>query len=164
MLLIQDAPADPDEGATIETKVPRVDPIGEAPTNEQRVLAVALFAEAMADFRDGNHEAAHAGFSKVLLEDPMNPLARDRLVEVERAIDDRAKAAGLTDRRRVKLAVSVEALVGREIAPNDAFVLSRLAAGVLSVADLLSICPFPAFRVRAILQRHLLAGAVKMVE
>ena len=153
----------PDETATKETPV-AVQPTDDLPTNPIRVQAVALFAEAMADYRDGNHEAAHAGFSKVLLEDPLNSLARDRLVEVERAIDERAKAAGLVERRRVKLALSVESLVGREIAPNDAFVLSRLAAGVLSIGDLISICPFPAFRVRAILQRHLVSGAIKLVE
>src|SRR5207249_6232688 len=70
------------------------------------------FSRALVDFREGRLEAARAGLGEVLALEPLNALARERLAEVERALTDRARAAGLTDRRRVRLSIPVQKLVG----------------------------------------------------
>ena len=61
----------------------------------------------------------------------------------------------------MRLAVPIGSLVGKQIPPNDAFVLSRLAAGPLSIGDLLHLCPFPEHELLEILIRHAGTGVLR---
>jgi CheY-like chemotaxis protein len=124
------------------------------PKEDSGQVAVPAFARAMARFRSGDLPGARRAFLEVLDVDPMNLLARHRLDEVERAIVALARKNGLTGTQTVRLAVGIGTLLGRKsVFPNDAFVLSRLAAGPLTVGDLVLLCPFPEHEVLEIVQR-----------
>lgn len=114
-----------------------------------------LFAAALVKLRHGNAEEARADFLQVLELDPRNALARSSLEKAERQLAEQARQAGLTDDRILTLAVPLTALLGKHLAANDAFVLSRLAAGRLSVSQLLQLCPLPSWEVLHLLHRCL---------
>lgn len=114
-----------------------------------------LFAGALVLLRHGNAEDARRDLLRVLEMDPRNALARSSLEKAERQLAEQARQAGLTDDRILTLAVPLTALVGKHLAANHAFVLSRLAAGRLSVSQLLQLCPLPSWEVLHLLHRCL---------
>ena len=119
------------------------------------------FASALLLLRKGAADEARRELLRVLQLDPRNALARASLEKAQRMICDQARASGLADDRIVALGVPLATLVGRKMGPNDAFVLSRLAAGKMSVAQLLQVCPLPEFEVFATLQRAITDGLVR---
>lgn len=127
---------------------------GQSPT-------AAILSHALSRFRAGELPAARDAFLDVLTIDPMNALARQRLHEVEQALASRSRQSGLENETEVMLAVPIQELVGQKLAPGDAFVLSRLAAGPLSVQDLLVLCPRSAHDVLSVLERFLASGILR---
>jgi DNA-binding response OmpR family regulator len=130
-----------------------------APPPAQAPATVAVLTRALVLLRAGDYAGARTGLLDVLSNDPMNPLARQRLAEVEAAL---VAQSGLTPDRRVKLAIPLEQLVGRQIGPQDAFVLTRLAGAPngMPIGDLVRICPLPEAEVLAVVQRHIASGVL----
>ena len=125
---------------------------------------IALLTRALVLFRGGDLAGARDGLAAVLSIDPMNPLARQRLAEVEAMLASQAQSTGLGMTTKVKLAIQIHELVGRAIPPNDAFLLSRLAAGALSLAELVQICPMPEGEIRKSLSTYLQSGVLKTID
>lgn len=119
------------------------------------------FASALVLLRKGAAEEARRELLRVLQLDPRNALARASLEKAQRMISEQARTSGLADDRVLGLALPLAKIVGRKMTPNDAFVLSRLAAGRMSVAQLLQVCPFPEFETLTILQRAIADGLVR---
>lgn len=122
---------------------------------------IALLTRALVLLRAGEINAAREGLIAVLAIDPSNPLARLRLTEVDNTLAERSAAAGLGPTEKVKLAIQIHELVGRAIPPNDAFLLSRLAAGALSIQELITICPMPEIEIRRSISGYLASGVLK---
>ncbi len=122
---------------------------------------IAALTEGLIRFRAGDLGGARQKFVEVLTADPLNALARQRLNEVDQAIASAARAAGLANEARISLAVPVQKLVGQKLDAGDAFVLSRLAAGTLTVADLLHVCPIPEHEVLSVIDRYLASGLLR---
>ena len=74
---------------------------------------------------------ARAGYRQVLDASPGNPIALRALAEIERLFAERF-AAEMT----VSLAVSLHELVDTSVSPRESLVISRLAAGPMSVRRL----------------------------
>ena len=120
---------------------------------------VGMLTRALVMLRAGDLNSARAGLIEVLQLDPLNPLARQRLTEIETSLTQEAKSStGLSPDMRIKLAVRLEELIGKAIPPNDAFVLTRLAGTSLTVAELIQICPIPENEIWQVVQRHLAGG------
>lgn len=120
---------------------------------------VGMLTRALVMLRAGDLPSARAGLIEVLALDPLNPLARQRLAEIEATLGAQARSSsGLSPDMRVKLAVKLEDLIGKPIPPNDAFVLTRLAGTSLTVAELIQICPLPENEIWQVVQRHLAGG------
>lgn len=134
-------------------------PFSPAPKEAPPPWATA-FASALVLLRRGDAEGARRELLRVLELDPRNAFARASLDKAQRQISEQARKSGLADDRVLALAVPVSTLVGKAMTPNDAFVLSRLAAGRMTVAQLLQVCPLPDFEVLAILQRCVESGLV----
>lgn len=128
-------------------------PVSEAPT-------VAMLTRALVLFRAGDLLGAREGLVEVLHLDPANPLARQRVQKVDAALAVEAAAQGLKPDLKIKLATPLEKLVGQAIAPNDAFVITRLAGGTTTIGDLLRICPLPEATVIDVVQRYLANGVI----
>ena len=122
---------------------------------------IALLTRALVLLRAGDTNAAREGLVAVLAIDPSNPLARQRLDEVDKTLADQSVAAGLGPTEKVKLAIQIHELVGRAIPANDAFLLSRLAAGALSIQELIQICPMPEIEIRRSISGYLASGVLK---
>lgn len=118
------------------------------------------FAVALIRFRAGDLEGAQEGFTAVLRADPTSDLARLRLKEVEDALAVKARERGISNERRIQLAVPLSQLIGQKFAPADAFLLSRLSRGPLSIGDLTVVCPIPAPEILATVERFLAAGVL----
>lgn len=137
-----------------ETSAPRVSP-------EMAAATASIFATALVKMRAGDFAGARAGLEEVLSLDPMSALARERLKQVESSLAEKSRDVGLEDGRELALAVRLEDLVGRQMPAADAFVLSRLAAGKVTVGQLLRLCPFPPHEVLGILEKHLAGGVLR---
>jgi len=118
------------------------------------------FASALLLLRKGAADEARRELLRVLQLDPRNALARASLEKAQRMICEQARTAGLASDRVLGLAVPIASLVGRKMTPNDAFVLSRLAAGRMAISQLVQVCPLPEFEVLTILQRSIKDGLV----
>ena len=122
---------------------------------------VGMLTRALVLMRAGDLAGARAGLIDVLALDPFNPLARQRLDEIEKSLATEArKANALSPSTRLKLGVKLEELVGRPIQPNDAFVLTRLAGTALTIAELIQICPLPENELWQVIERHLATGVL----
>lgn len=119
------------------------------------------FASALLLLRKGAAEDARRELLRVLQLDPRNALARASLEKAQRMICEQARTSGLANDRVLGLAVPLGTIVGKKMTPNDAFVLSRLAAGRMSISQLLQVCPMPEFEVLTILQRSVQDGLVR---
>lgn len=120
---------------------------------------VGMLTRALVLMRAGDLQGARAGIMDVLHLDPLNPLARQRLTEIEAALTLEArKNSGLNPNTRLKLGVKLEELVGKPILANDAFVLTRLAGTSLTIAELIQICPLPENELWQVVERHLATG------
>lgn len=116
------------------------------------------FANALVLLRQNEPDAARRELLVVLELDPRNALARASLEKAHRMLVEQARSAGLSDDRILSLRVPVAKLVGRTMTPNEAFVLSRLAAGRMSVGQLLQVCPSPEWEVLTALNRAMKEG------
>ena len=137
------------------------DPVFQVAGQPENSPTVAALTRALVLFRAGDLEGSRQSLLEVLDRDPMNALARQRLHEVDGALAARAVAAGLRPEQRVMLAVSVDGLVGQPFPPNDAFILTRLAAGPVALGDLVRICPLPQNEVLGAVQRYLTTGVLR---
>lgn len=153
------------DGAPPAGPIPSAPPLGEASapraTPEMASATASIFAAALVKMRAGDLAGARAGLEQVLSLDPMSALARERLEQVEASLAEKSRNVGLEDGRELTLAVRLQDLVGRQMPAADAFVLSRLAAGKVSVGNLIRLCPFPPHEVLGILERHLAGGVLR---
>ena len=111
--------------------------------------------------RAGEVAEAREVFLDVLKIDPLHALARRRLQEADQALAAASRGRGLRDDTIVRLAVPVATLVGRKIPPNEAFVLSRLAAGKMTVRELMHVCPLPENVILGVLEKSIPAGIIE---
>lgn len=132
-----------------------------APTPREQLPVAAVLTRALTLFREGSLQEARVGFLDVLSIDPSDPLARLRLREVELAIAAAVRTSGLSNEVCVVLNVPIASLIGKEIPSEDAFVLSRLSANTLSIAELLGVCPMPEHKVLAVIEQYLADGTLK---
>ena len=121
----------------------------------------AMLEAAFAFMQDSRPAEARRALLEVLEREPMNSLARQRLQEAETAIVDRARAFGLKDDTTLRLAQSISVLMGRQVQASEAFVLSRFAAGAMTVGSLLQVCPVPPHEILSILQKFVTDGTLK---
>ncbi len=135
----------------------------EPPPPEESSI-VPLLTRALVLFRAGDLAGARAGLLSALEVDPMNPLARQRLAEVDEAMASESATAGLAPGTKVRLAIPIQKLVGKKIPANDAFLLTRLATREMTISELTQICPIPEREIHEALKRHLDAGVIAKVD
>lgn len=128
------------------------------PTPEDSARTALAFAVALMRFRAGDLVAARAELAAVLAVDPMNTLARLRQQEVEEAMVAGARQRGITNDRRVRLAVPISELLGRKLFRGESFLLSRLVKGSRPVGEILGVSPLPEYEVLSAIERFLLVG------
>lgn len=156
---------------TLEPLAESLEPLPTDPTppplppvaNLPNPVTIGLLTRALVLLRAGDLPGAREGLVAVLAADPMNGLARQRLGEVEQSLSQQGSSSGLPASQKVKLGIQIHELVGRAIPPNDAFLLSRLAAGAMSITDLAQICPMPELEIRQCLEGYLANGVLKKV-
>ncbi|HVO30252.1 MAG TPA: response regulator [bacterium] len=137
-------------------------PAPQPPTQSSaNASTIALLTRALVLLRAGDAAGAREGLVAVLAIDPMNPLARQRLAEVDAQLAADAVNAGLGPGTKLRLAVPIHELVGKSIPANDAFMLSRLAASAMSLQELIQICPMPEVEIRKVLGGYLNSGVLK---
>jgi hypothetical protein len=134
-------------------------PFAPVPKEEPPPWAKA-FANALVLLRQNRGEDARRELLVVLELDPRNALARASLEKAQRMMVEQARQSGLADDRILTLRVPLASLVGRPMSPNEAFVLSRLAAGKMSVGQLLQVCPLPDWEVLPVLQHSVADGVI----
>ena len=101
----------------------------------------------------GDLKAAKGAFRDVLEMDPTNADARRGLAEVDASTSQLIVARGFEPTRTVRLLVPISQLATEKWDPAHAFVLSRLAAGPMTVQALTDVCPMSQAELLAIL-RH----------
>ena len=79
-------------------------------------------------------------------------------------ISETAFASGLKPGQAVRLAVPIGSLVGTDVSPQAAFLLSRVAAEPMTVGELTSICPMTEGECLDILLRFLKQGVIALAE
>lgn len=131
------------------------DPVPPAHAPDAPAGAAEALEKGMAYQKLGDLPRAQESLLRCLEIDPRNVLARARLEEVQRAMESEARRDGLQNTREIVLAISINRLVGMKIPANEAFVLSRLAAGKSTVGALVGLCPFPEHEVLEIIQKYL---------
>lgn len=151
-------PLDPDGGEPSDAGGVRRES-GRPANRESMPESVKQLTRALVLMRAGDLSGARAGLVEVLAIDPLNPLARQRLIEIENTLaSDARRVSGLSSATRLKLGVKLEELVGRPIPPHDAFVLTRLAGTALTIGELIQICPLPENELWQVIERHLATG------
>ena len=120
---------------------------GEAPENFQppqvpvQETIPNLLAIARTQIAAGNPEAAVATIQSILEKEPSNIEARTLLATEEEALVEQLYAAPLLPNAVPRLLMSEAGLTQQPLAPQEAFVLSRIN-GEWDVKSILSICPF----------------------
>lgn len=135
-------------------------PAAPAPAPSPSSETIALLTRALVLLRAGDVAAAREGLHAVLVLDPMNPLARQRLAELDEQMAQ-STAQTIDPARKIELGIPIHELVGKQIPPNDAFLLSRLAAGALTLQELIQICPLPEPEIHRIVSGYLANGVLK---
>ena len=100
-----------------------------------------LLAIARTQIAAGNPEAAVATIQSILEKEPSNIEARTLLATEEEALVEQLYAAPLLPNAVPRLLMSEAGLTQQPLAPQEAFVLSRIN-GEWDVKSILSICPF----------------------
>lgn len=119
-------------------------------------LTGALLERATALLAEKKFEEALDVLNELVQNDPL--AAGDAwtlMSEVETAIVADAEAAGLVKTAVLTLARPIASFSNTVFAPEQAFVLSRFAAGKMSVGELISLCPFPPVELYRVLRKLL---------
>lgn len=112
-------------------------------------------------FAEGKLDEAQVLLMEGIGTDPLSAEAAWMLLqEVEEALGARARANGLGDDVKLRLAKPVQQMVGLSLAASEAFIMSRFAAGPMTVGALLGVCPFQPHEVLQILEKRLNDGTL----
>jgi hypothetical protein len=127
-----------------------------APGAFSQDLSKALLERASSLIKERQLEEALAVLTELIQNDPMAAGDAWTLMNVvEESIVADAEAAGLVKTATLTLARPAASFAGTVFPPDQAFVLSRFAAGKMTVGELLSLCPFPPVELYRVLRKFL---------
>ena len=102
-----------------------------------------------------NLPVARAGYRQALDASPGNPIALLALAEIDRLLAER-----FAEEMTVSLAVSLRQLVETNVSPRESLVISRLAAGPMSVRRLAELSRIEATDLHELLFRYVEEGVL----
>ena len=112
-------------------------------------------------FGEGKLDEAHVLLMECIAADPMAAMEGwEILQQVEQGLTDRARGSGLTDDLTLGLARPITMQIGKTMDPSEAFVMSRFAAGAMTIGSLLAVCPFQPHEVLQILEKRVADGTL----
>lgn len=134
--------------------------IFQAPHVDAEETVSNLMAAAQTQITAGDAESAVATVQNILEKEPNNTEARALLAKAEDSLITQLYAAPLLPDAVPKLLMSEAGLTEQTLAPQEAFVLSRIN-NEWDVKSILSICPFKEVdslrMIRALLERHIIS-------
>lgn len=136
----------------------------EPPPTFSNELTGALMERANELIAAEKYEEALAVLTELIQNDPFAAgEAWEQMNVVETAIVAQAEAAGLVKTATLALAKPVTTFSSTVFPPDQAFVLSRFAAGKMTVGELIALCPFPPVELYRILRKFLDEKIIKRV-
>jgi len=140
----------------------RVEPA--APATFSADLSTALLERATTLLAEKKFEEASSVLNELVQNDPL--AAGDAwtlMSEVEAAIIAESEAAGFVKTAVFTLARPIASFASIVFPPEQAFVLSRFAAGKMSVGELIALCPFPSVELYRVLRKFLAEKIIRRV-
>lgn len=135
-----------------------------APATFSSDLSGALLERASSLIKEKQFEEALAVLTELIQNDPLAAGDAWTLMNVvEDAIVADAEAAGLVKTATLTLARPAASFSGTVFPPDQAFVLSRFAAGKMAVGELIALCPFPPVELYRVLRKFLDDGIIRRV-
>ena len=127
-------------------------------------LTAALLERAQTLLDEHKFQEALAILGELVQNDPLAASdAWGLMVAAEEGVIAAAEAAGLTANATLTLTRPIAMFAGVVFPPDQAFVLSRFAAGKMTVGELRALCPFPPTELFQILQKFLDEKIIKRV-
>lgn len=126
-------------------------------------VAAALLSRAKELLEAGSLEECEKVLTELIQNDPMaDPEVWEVMGSLEAAVVAEAESIGLGDSAMLALAGPVTLLSGRkDFGPTETFVLSRFAAGRMTVGALKIVCPFPPNDLYRALRKLLVEGIIR---
>lgn len=155
-------PVDADDGAAESLAEEPAEGDDDRPSMDP--TSKALLTEAREAKMAGDLDSAMQTLRYVLIIDPLNAHARREMDDVEELQKRGVEKLGVTAENRVRLAIDLPTLANIALSPEEAFILTRLAAEPMRVRDLMAICPMDEHDTLKLVAAHVESKHVEIVD